>query len=151
MSFCHLIFFWVNGLSYHVVATTILFLFWPHLGLGQGLNPSLSCNLYHSCGNTSSFNPLCQFRGQTHTFTATRSSCSRIPNPLRHSRNFLARVLSDGKEWLLIIMGVHLGFCNSIDWVVHKQQTFLIVLQAGKFKIKAQAASVSGEDWFLGS
>ena len=52
-----------------------------------GMNLSSSCNLYHSCGNTSSFNPLCQFRGQTHTFTATRSSCSRIPNPLRHSRN----------------------------------------------------------------
>ena len=40
----------------------------------------------------------------------------------------MAWVLSDAKEWLLIVLGVvlvRLGVCNRIDWVVYKQQTFL--------------------------
>ena len=33
--------------------------------LARNLNPSHSCELHYSCGNTGSFNPLCQARDQT--------------------------------------------------------------------------------------
>ena len=50
--------------------------------LGQGLNPSRSCNLHHSCGNLTAPgwepNPcLCSDPGR----------CNQILNPLRHSRS----------------------------------------------------------------
>ena len=32
---------------------------------GRGSDPSHSCNLCHNCGNTGSFNPLCQDRKRT--------------------------------------------------------------------------------------
>ena len=46
---------------------------------GLGLNQSCSFDLYHSCSNTRSFNPLHWVRGQT------RTHCSWIRNQLRHS------------------------------------------------------------------
>ena len=39
--------------------------------LGQGLNPSCTCNLCRSCDNAGSFKPLCQARDQTHTSAVT--------------------------------------------------------------------------------
>ena len=52
---------------------------WPHLQhiwkfLGQGLNPSCSCHLCHSCSNTRSFNPLCQAGDQTHASAANQAA-----------------------------------------------------------------------------
>ena len=41
---------------------------------GQGMHPSCSCNLHHSCGNTISFNPLYQAKDQTHAFAATQAN-----------------------------------------------------------------------------
>ena len=49
----------------------------------QGLNPSHSCNLHHSCSNFRSFNPLCSAGDRTSTTTETRE----IINPLCHSGN----------------------------------------------------------------
>ena len=39
--------------------------------LGQGLNPSCSCDLCHRCSNTGSFHPLHWARDQTCTSVAT--------------------------------------------------------------------------------
>ena len=44
---------------------------------GQGLNPSHSCDLCHSCSNTGSFNPLHWAGYQTHTSTATLAAAVR--------------------------------------------------------------------------
>ena len=39
---------------------------------GQGSSQSCGCNLYPSCGNARSFNPLCQAKDQTCASTATQ-------------------------------------------------------------------------------
>ena len=45
--------------------------------LGQGLNPSHSYDLCHSCGNARSFNPLCQTGDGTWTSAATWATAVR--------------------------------------------------------------------------
>ena len=42
--------------------------------LGEGLNPSHSCKLCHSCGNNGSFNPLCRAGDWTCVSAATWAS-----------------------------------------------------------------------------
>ena len=41
---------------------------------GQGLNPSLACDLHRSCSNARSFNPLYWAGDWTHTSVATRAT-----------------------------------------------------------------------------
>ena len=54
--------------------------------LDQGLNRSCSCNLCHSCHNNGSFNH-CSWVGSNPCLCSNQSCCSRILNPLYHSRN----------------------------------------------------------------
>ena len=44
---------------------------------GQGLNPSLSCDLRHSCGKAGFFNPLHQAGDRTHMSSLTRAAAVR--------------------------------------------------------------------------
>lgn len=46
--------------------------------LCQGLIPSHSCNLHHSCSNTGFFNPLSWAREQTHASAATQNTAVRF-------------------------------------------------------------------------
>ena len=46
--------------------------------LGQGLNPSQSCNLRCSCSNARSFNPLCWAGDGTHASAATQAAAVRF-------------------------------------------------------------------------
>ena len=55
--------------------------------LGQGLNLSYSCDLYHSCGNPGSFNPLRRGQGWNLHLHSDLSCYSWILNLLHHSRN----------------------------------------------------------------
>ena len=85
--------------------------------LGQGLNPSRSCNLCHSCSNTRSFNPLCQAREWTCTSLSNLSYYSLIFHLLCHSRNsqdldffldkFLIHSASQPTSSLIVIFGCH--------------------------------------------
>ena len=107
--------------------------------MGQGLNLSYRCNLHHSCGNSGSFNPLCQGRGTNPCLCSDPSCCSWILNPLHHSRNssgicyhFLICILYQAEgvsfySWLSILLLVgtdfnQLYFVNplkyGIDWAV---------------------------------
>ena len=52
--------------------------------LGQRLNLSCSCDLCHSCGNTRSFNSLCQAWDQIHISAATRAHCRENTGSLTH-------------------------------------------------------------------
>ena len=65
--FLSFFFFFLNGFTHGI---------WKFLG--QRLNLNHSCNLYHSCGNTLSFNPLCQARDWTHVSTVTQAAAVRF-------------------------------------------------------------------------
>ena len=56
--------------------------------LGQGLNPSLSCNLHPSCSNSWSLN-YCSSQGLNPHLCSDLSSSSQMLNSLYHSRNSL--------------------------------------------------------------
>ena len=56
----------------------------------QGLNPSRTYNLPHSCGDARSFNPLHQAEDRTHDL----SHCSQVLNQLHHGGNFPTPLLT---------------------------------------------------------
>ena len=69
------------NMSWVYTCVSFFFFFLPFLAalwhmqfLGQGSAPSSSCNLYHSCGNTRSFNRLCQARSKTRVLALQRHS-----------------------------------------------------------------------------
>ena len=70
----------------------IFFFFYSHTRgiwkfLGQGLNPSWSCDLLHSCSNARSFNPLHWTKDVTHTSAVTWATAVGSLTHLHHSRN----------------------------------------------------------------
>ena len=70
---------------------------------GQELNPRHSCDLCCSCDNARSFNPLCQGGESNLHLCSNLSLCSKILNPLCHSRNSSGPIL-----YFLLYVKIHI-------------------------------------------
>ena len=74
----------------------------------QGLNPSCSCNLCHSCGNARSFNPLHQAGGWNRGSAVTRAAAVRF---LTHcAREGTPLFVELTNEWTLSICSINCVF-----------------------------------------
>ena len=88
--------------------------------LGEGSDPSLSCNLYHNCANARSFNPLCLQFGS-----------AEVPQILLcHSGNSPVRIFNWAKDFNISLKKIHkrLKRC-SISFIITEMQLKAIVVR----------------------
>ena len=99
-----------SGGNFVVVVATL----WHMEFLGQGSDPSRSWNLYHSCGNVRSSNPLCLAGDQTCVLVLQRSRwscCATVETPF-----FFLFGFSDGNSLPSFPSVFLIGVCVSTSW-----------------------------------
>ena len=87
--------------------------------LDQGLNPSHSYDLCHSCRNARPFNPLHQARYQTHTSTVTKPLQPDFYLTVPQQERFLGFSNSYSSTWnpKIFVSSPHLG-PSILNWVL---------------------------------
>ena len=70
----------ISCIQYSVIFFFSLSLFWPMEPLGQGSDPSHSCNLHHSCGNVATPDSLTHYTQPG--IEPVSCSCREAANPI---------------------------------------------------------------------